>query len=96
MTAGRVSVRLGVSPDVNALAPLFLAVVFVLVAIAFWLMPREELRRHPLPLPPPRARVEEGLRYFAAIGSSSAYMSGSTVRRHVSWRGKIFSIARAE
>src|SRR5215469_9110223 len=35
-------------------------------------------------------------RYFAATGSSSAYISGSTVWRQVSWRGKIFSIARAE
>ena len=36
------SVRLGVSPEVNALATLFLAVVFVLVAIAFWLTARQE------------------------------------------------------
>jgi hypothetical protein len=35
-------------------------------------------------------------RYFAATGNSSAYISGSTVWRQVSWRGKIFSIARAE
>jgi len=46
------SVRLGVSPEVNALATLFLAVVFVLVSIAFWLMARTERRRR-LPLPPP-------------------------------------------
>ncbi len=39
------SVRLGVSPEVNALATLFLAVVFVLVALAFWLMARQERRR---------------------------------------------------
>ena len=39
------SVRLGVSPEVNALASLFLAVVFVLVALAFWLMARQERRR---------------------------------------------------
>jgi putrescine transport system permease protein len=45
------SVRLGVSPEVNALATLFLAVVFVLVAVAFWLMGREE-RRHRSPSPP--------------------------------------------
>jgi|SRR5271163_280032 len=45
-------VRLGVSPEVNALATLFLAVVFVLVSIAFWLMARTERRRR-LPLPPP-------------------------------------------
>jgi len=54
------SVRLGVSPEVNALATLFLAVVFVLVALAGWLMGREERRRRapasPLPLPPPHAR----------------------------------------
>ncbi len=39
------SVRLGVSPEVNALASLFLAAVFVLVALAFWLMARAEQRR---------------------------------------------------
>jgi putrescine transport system permease protein len=39
------SVRLGVSPEVNALATLFLAVVFVLVALVFWLMARQERRR---------------------------------------------------
>src|ERR1700738_5253934 len=39
------SVRLGVSPEVNALASLFLAVVFVLVALAFWLMARADRRR---------------------------------------------------
>jgi putrescine transport system permease protein len=55
------SVRLGVSPEVNALATLFLAVVFVLVALAGWLMGREERRRRaaasPLPSPPPRGRA---------------------------------------
>jgi putrescine transport system permease protein len=39
------SVRLGVSPEVNALATLFLGVVFVLVALAFRLMARQESRR---------------------------------------------------
>ncbi|HXO89352.1 MAG TPA: ABC transporter permease subunit [Stellaceae bacterium] len=39
------SVRLGVSPEVNALATLFLGVVFVLVALAFWLMARADRRR---------------------------------------------------
>ncbi len=39
------SVRLGVSPEVNALATLFLAVVFVLVALAFRLMSGQERRR---------------------------------------------------
>src|SRR5215472_879269 len=34
--------------------------------------------------------------YFAATGSSSAYISGSTVSRQVISRGKILSIARAE
>ena len=38
-------VRLGVSPEVNALATLFLAAVFVVVALAFWLVAREERRR---------------------------------------------------
>jgi putrescine transport system permease protein len=36
------SVRLGVSPEVNALATLFLCVVFVLVALAFRLMTRQQ------------------------------------------------------
>lgn len=36
------SVRLGVSPEVNALATLFLALVFLLVSLAFWLMARAE------------------------------------------------------
>ena len=40
------SVRLGVSPEVNALATLFLCVVFMLVAFAGWLMARTERRRH--------------------------------------------------
>jgi putrescine transport system permease protein len=39
------SVRLGVSPEVNALATLFLAVVFLLVALAGWLMARQERQR---------------------------------------------------
>jgi putrescine transport system permease protein len=38
-------VRLGVSPEVNALATLFLAVVFALVAFAGWLIARTERRR---------------------------------------------------
>jgi len=36
------SVRLGVSPEINALATLFLGVVFVLVALAFRLMARQQ------------------------------------------------------
>ncbi|MBV9688030.1 MAG: ABC transporter permease subunit, partial [Alphaproteobacteria bacterium] len=43
------SVRLGVSPEVNALATMFLAVVFVLVALAGWLMARQERRRQTTP-----------------------------------------------
>ena len=39
------SVRLGVSPEVNALATLFLVVVFVLVALASCVMARAEHRR---------------------------------------------------
>ena len=39
------SVRLGVSPEVNALATLFLAVVSLLVGLAGWLMARQERRR---------------------------------------------------
>jgi putrescine transport system permease protein len=39
------SVRLGVSPEVNALATLFLCAVFVLVAAAFVLMARQNRRR---------------------------------------------------
>ncbi len=38
-------VRLGVSPEVNALASIFLGFVFVLVSFAFWLIAREQ-RRH--------------------------------------------------
>jgi putrescine transport system permease protein len=38
------SVRLGVSPEVNALATVFLGVVFVLVAAAFALMARQQRR----------------------------------------------------
>jgi putrescine transport system permease protein len=45
------SVRRGVSPEVNALASLFLAVVVLLVSIAFGLIARQE-RRRPLPFPP--------------------------------------------
>ena len=40
------SVRLGVSPQVNALATLFLGLIFVLVALAFWPTARQERRRH--------------------------------------------------
>jgi putrescine transport system permease protein len=39
------SVRIGVTPEINALATVFLAVVFVTVALAGWLMTRQERRR---------------------------------------------------
>ena len=39
------SVRIWVTPEINALASLFLAVVFTMVALAFWLMARQERRR---------------------------------------------------
>ena len=39
------SVRIGVTPEVNALASLFLAFVFLLVTGAAWLMLRQERRR---------------------------------------------------
>jgi putrescine transport system permease protein len=39
------SVRIGVTPEINALATLFLAVVFAMVALAGWLMARQERRR---------------------------------------------------
>ena len=39
------SVRIGVTPEVNALATVFLAVVFVMVALAGWLMAKQERRR---------------------------------------------------
>ena len=39
------SVRLGVSPEVNALATVFLAVVFVLLSLAGWATARAERRR---------------------------------------------------
>jgi putrescine transport system permease protein len=45
------SVRLGVSPEVNALATLVLGFVFVLVALAAWLMARAERRRKDRPSP---------------------------------------------
>jgi ABC-type spermidine/putrescine transport system permease subunit II len=38
-------VRIGVTPEINALATIFLAVVFVAVAFAGWLMARHERRR---------------------------------------------------
>jgi putrescine transport system permease protein len=39
------SVRIGVTPQINALATVFLAVVFTAVAFAFWVMARQERRR---------------------------------------------------
>jgi putrescine transport system permease protein len=39
------SVRIGVTPEINALATVFLAVVFVMVALAASLIPRQERRR---------------------------------------------------
>jgi putrescine transport system permease protein len=39
------SVRIGVTPEINALATLFLLVVFTMVALAFSLMARQERRR---------------------------------------------------
>jgi len=39
------SVRIGVTPEVNALATVFLGIVFVMVALAGWLMARQERRR---------------------------------------------------
>jgi len=39
------SVRIGVTPEINALATLFLAVVFTMVALAGWVMARQERRR---------------------------------------------------
>jgi putrescine transport system permease protein len=40
------SVRIGVTPEVNALATVFLAVVSTVVGVAAWLMARQERRRH--------------------------------------------------
>jgi putrescine transport system permease protein len=58
------SVSLGVSPEVNALATLFLAVVFALVSLAFWLMARADRRRgactHCLPCERREARAGDG------------------------------------
>ena len=39
------SVRIGVTPEVNALATVFLAVVVTIVALAAWVMARQERRR---------------------------------------------------
>ena len=49
------SVRIGVTPEINALASVFLAVVFVMVALAFRLMTHAQHRQRLLPFPPPRA-----------------------------------------
>jgi hypothetical protein len=46
------SVRLGVNPEGNALAKLFLGVVFVLVSAAFWLIVRSERRQRLHTFPP--------------------------------------------
>ena len=39
------SVRIGVTPEVNALATVFLGIVFVTVSLAGWLMARQERHR---------------------------------------------------
>ena len=39
------SVRIGVTPEINALATVFLTVVVILVALAGWVMARQERRR---------------------------------------------------
>jgi len=39
------SVRIGVTPEINALATVFLGVVIVLATLAFWLLARQERRR---------------------------------------------------
>ena len=39
------SVRIGVTPEINALATLFLAAVATLLGFAGWLMARQERRR---------------------------------------------------
>jgi len=39
------SVRIGVTPEINALATVFLGIVFVMVALAGWLMARQKRRR---------------------------------------------------
>jgi putrescine transport system permease protein len=39
------SVRIGVTPEVNALATIFLGIVFITVALAGWLMARQERHR---------------------------------------------------
>ena len=39
------SVRIGVTPEINALATVFLAVVFIMVALAARLIARQERRR---------------------------------------------------
>jgi len=39
------SVRIGVTPEINALATVFLGIVFMMVALAGWLMARQERRR---------------------------------------------------
>jgi putrescine transport system permease protein len=44
------SVRIGVTPEINALATVFLAVVVILVALAFMLIARQERRRLTVPV----------------------------------------------
>jgi putrescine transport system permease protein len=39
------SVRIGVTPEINALATVFIAVVVIVVTFAFSLMARQERRR---------------------------------------------------
>jgi putrescine transport system permease protein len=47
------SVRIGVTPEINALATIFIAVVFTLVALAGWLMARYERQRRASAAAPP-------------------------------------------
>jgi spermidine/putrescine-binding protein len=45
LLAGHSGYDIVVPPEINALATLFLAFVFTMVALAFWLMARQERRR---------------------------------------------------
>jgi putrescine transport system permease protein len=72
------SVRIGVTPEVNALATVFLAVVFVMVALAGWLMARQERRR--LAAASGRGSDPVQRQEFAPFGAPVAQQIGAAAR----------------
>ena len=73
------SVRIGVTPEVNALATVFLAVVFVTVALAGWLMARQE--RHRLAGAPGRASDPVQRQEFAPFAGPVAQQVGAAAQQ---------------